>query len=213
MLKRVVIISAFLFALLVVFLLYAPGYLVYAERPVGSDAVVLFAGPGQKHRLYEARRLISDGYAKYLIIPEFDVVRVSGENGELEPVAPELWRLDNKRESTASSDYRRYFESTHNEALEAEQIMARLGLRSALMVSSPYHTRRINLICSRVFHDGFSFAVVPTRTQKAYSALDWLDKENRKKMLGEYVKIIWFLMYEPFNDDSSAEAVGAPPLL
>ncbi len=87
----------------------------------------------------------------------------------------------------------------HVEAVEAKQILDRLGLRSALMVSSPYHTKRISMICNRVFQGGYGFAVVPSRLQQIYSLRDWFDKDHRKKIVSEYVKIGWFLMYEPLS--------------
>lgn len=203
MLIRILLMVALVMALLTSFLLYAPGFLVYVDKPVAADAVILFSGPGQKHRLQEARRLISEGFAGYLIIPEFGIVSRSGEDGVLDSVAPELWGQVQSLRGSAPPAYRRYFESTHVEALEAKRILDRLGLHSALMVSSPYHTRRINMICGRVFRDDYPFAVIPARTQQAYSARDWLDQGIRKKMAGEYVKMVWFLVYEPLNRPAS----------
>jgi len=190
---------AIVLALLTAFILYAPGFLVYADKPVKADAVVLYSGPGQKDRLQEARRLVADGYARYLIIPDFGVVSIAGENGALEPVAPELWGQAQSLKGATPPIYRRYVERTHVEALEAKRILDRLGLRSALMVSSPYHTRRINMICARVFRNGYRFAVVPARTQQTYTVRDWLDRNHRQKIVSEYVKMGWFLVYEPFG--------------
>ncbi|KAF0189219.1 MAG: hypothetical protein FD168_1066 [Desulfobulbaceae bacterium] len=200
MLIRILLILAFFAMLLVAVLFFAPGFLVHADKPVKADAVVLFSGPGQKHRLEEARRLMREGYAQVLIIPDFGIVSRAEENGALEPVAPELWRQDKQQKGLSlMSSYPRYFESTHVEALEAKRILDRLGLRSAIMVSSPYHTRRISMICNRVFRGGYEFSVVPARMQQAYSLRDWLDKEHRKKIVSEYVKMIWFLLYEPLS--------------
>jgi len=199
MLIRILLMSALVMALLTAFILYAPGFLVYADKPVEADAVILYSGPGQKSRLQEARRLITDGYARYLIIPDFGVVSIAGENGALESVAPELWGQAQSLRGTTPPIYRRYVESTHVEALEAKRILDRLGLRSALMVSSPYHTRRINMICVRVFDHHYRFAVVPARTQQTYSARDWLDRNHRQKIVSEYVKMGWFLVYEPIG--------------
>lgn len=185
--------------LLILFILFAPGFLVYADKAVEADAVVLYAGPGQKNRLQEARRLITEGYARYLIIPDFGVVSVAGVDGALEPVAPELWGRAQSLRGATPPVYPRYVESTHVEALEAKRILDRLGLHSALMVSSPYHTRRISMICARVFDRNYRFAVVPARSQQAYSARDLLDRNHRQKIISEYVKMGWFLVYEPFG--------------
>jgi len=200
MLIRILLITAFFAALLLAFIVYAPGFLVYADSPFKADAVVLFSGPGQKYRLQEARRLIADGYARYLIVPDFGIVSQAGEDGTLESVAPELWGQEQSLRGAAPFVYPSFFESTHVEALEGKRIIDRLGLHSALMVSSPYHTRRINMICARVFQDDYRFALVPARTQQIYGPRDWLDKESRKKIVSEYVKMVWFLVYEPLSD-------------
>ena len=55
------------------------------------------------------------------------------------------------------------------------------------------------MICNRVFQGGYGFAVVPSRLQQIYSLRDWFDKDHRKKIVSEYVKIGWFLMYEPLS--------------
>ncbi len=198
MLIRILLILVFVTASLAAFILYAPGFLVYADKPVEADAVVLYSGPGQKNRLQEARRLIAEGFARYLIIPDFGIVSIAGESGDLEPVAPEQWGQSQSLRGSTPPLYRRYVESTHVEALEAKRILDRLGLRSALMVSSPYHTRRINMICHRVFDQNYRVAVVPARTQQTFMVRDWLDMGKRGKIVSEYIKMVWFLLYEPF---------------
>jgi hypothetical protein len=199
MLMRIVLTLGLLAPLVLAFLRYSPGFLYYADGLERADAVVLYSGPGQKHRLQEARQLIADGYARYLIIPDFGIVSRSGEDGSLESLAPELWGQAQSLRGTAPPVYSRYVESTHVEALEAKRILDRLGLHSALMVSSPYHTRRINMICARVFDRNYRFVVVPARTQQTYSLRDWLDRDIRQKIVSEYVKMGWFLVYEPFG--------------
>ncbi|MGZ6223188.1 MAG: hypothetical protein ACXWMW_10655, partial [Syntrophales bacterium] len=58
-------------AIFFVALYYGPRYLTYADKPLRSDAVVLFVGPDNKTRQEDANRLMSEGYARYLFIPAY----------------------------------------------------------------------------------------------------------------------------------------------
>ena len=60
-----------LLAIFFVALYYGPRYLTYADKPLRSDAVVLFVGPDNKARQEDANRLMSEGYARYLFIPAY----------------------------------------------------------------------------------------------------------------------------------------------
>ena len=64
------------------FVIFAPGFLFRENLQRKADAVVLFVGPGNEARLDEARQLIKEGYARYLLVP------FSGEGltvGETDP--------------------------------------------------------------------------------------------------------------------------------
>lgn len=63
--KRLIVISG----LVVVLFAYALAYLAYTDKPIKSDAIVLFVGPDYEARLKEAHKLIEEGYANTIIIP------------------------------------------------------------------------------------------------------------------------------------------------
>jgi len=63
--KYLIVIFVFIIALFT----YAPTYLAYTEKPIKSDAIVLFVGPDYGARLKEARKLVAEGYANTIIIP------------------------------------------------------------------------------------------------------------------------------------------------
>jgi hypothetical protein len=54
--------------------LYAPRYLVYADKPVKADTIIVFEGGVDTSREKEAYRLQNEGYAGYLIIPAAHLV-------------------------------------------------------------------------------------------------------------------------------------------
>ena len=128
----------------------APRFLLSdADKPVKSDAIILFLGGVFMDREKEAYRLLNQGYARYLIIPAFHRVIAR------EPL-PQPDTISHTN-SVALKMIPFFYERTHVEELYAKKIMDSLGLKSAIMVSSPYHMRRIRLIASRTFGEQSRF--------------------------------------------------------
>lgn len=179
--------------------LFAPGFIFIGDVPRKADAVVLFVGPGNEARLFEARQLLKEGYARYLLIPSSGEIFSADKVGEIEKIRIVQPKGDHFLRMRIAAKYRKYLENTHIEALEARQMMDDMGLRSAMLVSSGYHMRRIRLIAGRVFGaSSYSFSCNPAQWQQEFTASDWLDKERRRIIASEYVKIGWFLVYSPF---------------
>ena len=189
-------------AILLILLEYAPHYLLYADAPVKSDAIVLFVGQDNRARQEEANLLITQGYARYFLIPAYGKIQdILGHD----PISPEIGIVSPDVLKTKS-----YFESTHVEVLEAKRMMERLGISSAILVSSPYHMRRIRIIADYVFtpgsfppfvkegQGGFKLYTVPTRHETSGETFWLFNNHERKFVLTEYMKIGWFLLYSPF---------------
>lgn len=190
----------FLTALLPGLIVYAPLYLACSDAPRKSDAVVLFIGPGLEARLNEARELARDGYARYLVIPAYGETLQISTNGMREITSKVFLMKSETFTARKATYYKKYFEDTHVEALEAKRMMDEHGLHSAILVSSPYHMRRIRHISNTVFNNGFyTLTFVPTRFQASFTVADWLNKERRKIIVSEYVKMEWFLIYGAFS--------------
>ncbi len=182
-------------AIFFVVLYYGPRYLTYADKPLRSDAVVLFVGPDNKARQEDANRLMHEGYARYLFIPAYgritEALSLSSTAGT---------NKANPKLIISGLKPRPYFENTHVEVLEAKRMMEQYRLKSAIFVSSPVHMRRIKIITDRIFHEEpVRIVFVPIRVEPAPQDLFDLTLSDYKRMGKEYVKIIWFLMYSPFR--------------
>jgi uncharacterized SAM-binding protein YcdF (DUF218 family) len=185
--------AGILLALLVIF---APGFLFTEDATRKADAVVLFVGPGNEARLLEARQLIREGYARYLLIPSSGEVFEKDATGGLVRTTGNHARAEFIQRVRLTANYGKHYENTHIEALEARRMMDDLGLRSTLLVSSGYHMRRIRLIAWRVFDASkYEISCTPAQWQRAFTAADWLNGEKRRIMISEYVKILWFMVY------------------
>lgn len=214
----------------------APGFLIVSEEPVKSDAVILFLGGEKGTREKEARRLIQEGRADYLLIPARSQVQQLDPSGNLIKLdialtlnhlqlnTPQSGYLKprpqdgsnqqtneptNRRYSSYSSpdqsnqlnrsnQWNRIIEDTHQEAIGARAMMESLGIRSAILVSAPYHMRRIKLIAGKVFGDDMAVSCVPTRYEPPEDGFWLFNGHDRKFVLTEYMKIAWFFVYSPF---------------
>jgi len=182
-------------AICFVMLYYGPPYLTYADKPLRSDAVVLFVGPDNKARQEDANRLMHEGYARYLFIPAYGRIM---EASSLSTTTGT--KKANPKLIITGLKPRPYFENTHVEVLEAKRMMEQYGLKSAIFVSSPVHMRRIKIITDKIFHEEpVKIVFVPIRVEPAPQDFFDLTLSDYKRMGKEYVKIIWFLMYSPFR--------------
>lgn len=199
-----------IFLVLAVLAFFAPRYLAYADKPVKSDAVVLFVGPNfsAREREHEAKRLIKEGYAEYLLIPAIGAVR---KNSSTFLESEDFQKTILKFYQSASNDARENvktlfpggetrFLNTHLEILGARKMMDRNELKSALFVSSPWHMRRIKIIAESVFGDDekYVLAFVPTRFEKLPADLLGLCKYAYQSIIQEYLKITAFWAYSYF---------------
>lgn len=178
------------------FVIFAPGFLACSDATRKADAVVLYVGPELESRLGEARQLIRDGYARYLIIPSYSEIEQVQSDGTLIRISGDIRLRHNILPIRKAVNYGRYYEDTHVETCEAKRIMDDLGLHTALLVSSSYHMRRIMMIAGLVFR-GHDYTIIcnPVRRQTPYTAADWLNRERRRIIVSEYMKIGWFLVY------------------
>lgn len=178
---------------------YAPYYLTYADHPAQSSAVVLLVGHDFKARKKEAYQLIAGGYANYLIIPAHGKILKVSNNGIFSPIKQNHIVKNNSRMEKKEKNDLRFYEDTHIELLVAKKMIDRLGLRSSIFVSSPYHMRRIKLIAGRVFNKTcYKIFIVPSRYENVNKNLWWVHKDDIKWLFSEYLKIVWFLLYSPF---------------
>jgi len=190
--NRLVIIIACFLTLAILAAIQAPAFLIVSDTLVKSDAVVLFIGNDRGTREKEARQLMHEGFAEYLIIPAYRQVKTLNPDGSLSKIGLRL-TPNHVKPKTAS-----WLEDTHQEAIVAKAMMEQLGLRSAILVSSLYHMRRIKLISERVFAEKATVRYVPTRYETPREDSWLFDSYERKQVFTEYVKIAWFVLYSPF---------------
>ncbi len=203
--KQWVLIS--LFSAFLGLLLYAPYFLTYRDIPRKSDVVMILDGPGYINRRNEAVFLFQKGYSKYTIIPGQNIILTKTMDGIQVSLNTDIDKIKNilkKPHFSFENKFiteRSFYEGTYQELIMAKLIMEGTNLSSAIFVSNPYHMRRVKIIASCIFSEsGFTLHFVPTRYEKINKTLWWAHKNDRKWVLSESIKIVWFFWhnYIPF---------------
>lgn len=169
-------------------LLKVGSYLVVDEPPVESDLVVVSGG--DVDRILYGVELVRKGVAPRLLVL-------------LNPKdCPRFWDFDCKEQvrkhllgmgfSAEQVLLEARPHSTYTDAVFARQRMESAGLRSAVVVSEPFHMRRVALSWRRVFSGSgirLTFSAIPF--EKAGLALEgwWTREKELVFVFMEYVKL------------------------
>lgn len=196
--NKILVVAILLLVLLVGFVLYSPTFLLYSSEYKKANAIILLLGPDFKARQKEANKLINDGMADYLIIPAYHKTYRIYDKGMMQNLSSNLYSFKSGQKNITSSPG--FYEDTHLEIIDAQQVMSVHGLKSAIFISSPYHMRRIKIIAMKVFDTNKKdFYFVPTRYEKAPANFWELSLSDWRKVRKEYGKILWFFLYFPWS--------------
>ena len=177
-----------------------PYPLVYSEKPVASDAIMVFIGPVNEARQRYAEELMQHGYGRVVLIPAYG--KMIDKQGKTLPFKAAQAVVESKAGPLGLKDnflLCKWIEDTHIELIKCKRMIEVLGLRSVIFVSSPYHMRRIQIIAHRVFgsgHHDLHFAATPYGPQP--SLMWWADRDQRWWVFNEWIKLVWFIIYAPF---------------
>jgi hypothetical protein len=176
------------------FAVVLPNYLLYETPLIKADAAVLFLGPGEEARRQQVDELVAKGWAKFIIIPWKGEVIETQVSKAL--VTPE--KTARMARAMMVEFKKSFVERTHVEVLQTLELMKHIAVKRAILVSSPYHMRRIKIMVDHVFPAGeYAIAYLPT----AYDPPHWpwfAHWQDVKWVFSEWVKIGWFILYKPF---------------
>lgn len=167
-------------------LLQAVGdFLTVRDPLVPVDAVIAISGDGTGERAALAARIVQQGYARWFIASgspgksTWDMVEVAAEAG----IARDRILVDDQAHSTLAN------------AEHSARLMGEAGLRSAIVVSSTYHTRRAAWVFRSVFLP-LGLTVRTTAAENAYFIMRgwWRRSDDRAFVLREYAKLLAFVV-------------------
>lgn len=155
-------------------------------RPV--DVIIVLSGDDEGQRLRHAFHLYQQGYAQKILL--------SGGTNLLEETGVDLMeryliQLGISAEHVLSE---KRSESTAENASFSKHLMEERGLRSAIVVTSPTHSRRVSLIFKRVFSPPYTVSV--SSDPKAFQPEEWWrDPSRRRTVIREFFQMGWFLLF------------------
>ncbi len=161
-------------------------FLVVEDNPTKADAIVVLSGDGGA-RLEQGVELFQQGYSRWLILVG------GGQHGS--PPAAEVMKrqaaelgVPQARMLTVDRST-----STREDALYTREAMEQQGLKSAILVTSPYHERRASLTFAKAFQDtGISVESYPVQDDQWSPSNWWQNRTNLRLTVIELAKLAYY---------------------
>ena len=166
-------------------------YLVIDQQPVHSDAVVAIAG--QNRRRDYAVSLYQRGLAERLVFNVSDTTYYFGQ--PIDPVTSVLEDLEAHGIDRKVAIINRDVSSTMHDAAATLQTAGQYGLDSLIIVSSPFHMRRVKFSFQRVFAGSgiyLTYCCVPLEAEKIELERWWTREREFVKVVNEYLKLLYY---------------------
>jgi uncharacterized SAM-binding protein YcdF (DUF218 family) len=181
-----VLIAAAIFAV-------ASGPLLVSDHPQKSDAIVVLGGDRDDIRYNRAVELLRQGYGKVLLL---DASADGHYFGKTEVQYAQSF-LDGAPEDIRGRVQVCPYEadSTFEETESVVQCLKKVEARSALIVTSTYHTRRA-LSTFRKREPGYQWSATGAPDPYAWNPHWWKHREWAKTHLGEWERMIWWQLVD-----------------
>jgi uncharacterized SAM-binding protein YcdF (DUF218 family) len=194
------LVSAILF--IAIWILAAPQiakFLVVRSEPFSADAVIVLSGSAvYDERLSHAIRIYQEGRARSVILTDDGLRRGWSRRRQANPLSVERG-IDTLVGAGIQNDriirLPQSVTSTYDEAVALREYALRSGLRSVVVVTSPYHSRRALWTFRRVLEPaGVLVGIDPVFP--AYQSLSfqtwWLQPKGWQNVALEYLKLAYY---------------------
>lgn len=166
-------------------------YLILNQHPANSDAIVAISG--EQSRRAWAIELYQRGYSSLLIVNVSDTTYFFGK--AIDPVESIRQMASGAGIPAEALVINSQIRSTWEDALATRESVLRLGLKSIMVVSSPFNMRRVWLTYNHVLGDlpvDLRFCAVPWEMEKL-SPKNWWDRERELQLVvNEHLKILFY---------------------
>ncbi|MDR3719261.1 MAG: YdcF family protein [Bryobacteraceae bacterium] len=162
----------------------AGAYLNVGQPPVRADAALVLAGGFSGDRILKAAELKRQGYVPVVYVSGPTIIYEAGECEISIPFAV--------RHGYSTSDFRCIPNAAYNTLDEARACCAALehaGVKSFLLVTTAYHTRRATAIYRRICPK-LAFTPVASEDPMFQNRQWWKAREGRKDIFLEYTKLL-----------------------
>jgi uncharacterized SAM-binding protein YcdF (DUF218 family) len=166
------------------FLEAAGSFLNVGQPPVRADAALVLAGGFPGDRILKAAELKRQGYVPVVYVSGPTIIYETGECAVSVPFAV--------RHGYTESDFRCIPNEAYNTLDEARACCAALehaGVKSFLLVTTAFHTRRATAIYRRICPK-LAFTPVASEDPMFQNRQWWKAREGRKDIFLEYTKLL-----------------------
>jgi uncharacterized SAM-binding protein YcdF (DUF218 family) len=165
----------------------AGDFLAVRDPLAQTDAVIAISGDGRE-RVRTAADLVHQGVATWLLVSG-GPPGLPGSAAEMVGYAREAGMEDDRVLVDVGAT------STVENAEGSARVMRAHGLRSAILVTSPYHMRRSVVIFRGTFHrQGLSVRAYPARDSFFEVEGWWKRRRDRELVFREYAKLAAYLV-------------------
>ncbi|WP_342424814.1 YdcF family protein [Paenibacillus sp. FSL E2-0178] len=166
--------------MLVLLFLIAGSFLSLSTSPKQADIIIVLSGG--EGRIEHAADLYKSGYGSYILLSNSK--ELTGPSGDMHQTA---LALGIPEEAILTEDAA---QSTYQNAQFTLPIMKQHGFKSAIVVSSDFHMRRVKFIFDHVYKkSGIELTYIGS--DSGYNAKTWWsDRNSRETTFNEYTKMI-----------------------
>ena len=176
----------------------ASALVVRATLPHADALVVLAGSSTYVERTHRAAQLFAEGVSSRIVLTNDNLRGGWSASQERNPLFVELAAEELKRQGVPAEKIDIVpgaVTSTYDEIQRVREYSVARGLRSILIVTSAYHSRRAWWTVGQVFRDSnvaIGLDVAAPGEQTPRPATWWLHRFGWKLVPGEYVKIIYY---------------------
>jgi hypothetical protein len=156
------------------------------DQPEKSDAILVLAGETEQ-RPARALELLTDGYASRVV---FDVPAAPKVYGSSYLQLAQQWAGEQPQASLLSVCPIQGW-STKAESFEAIDCLRKVGVKSVLLVTSDFHTRRA-LSIFRKNNPEWMFSVAAAYDDTQFGTQWWRHRQWAKTNLDEWLRVFWW---------------------
>ena len=153
-------------------------FLIVNEVPQKSDVIIVLGGDAANRVGYGAK-LYQSGYADKVLLSGKDMNQQALSLG----ISESAILLEDQSMTT--------FEN----AQYSLKIVQDQGYKSAIVVTSPYHTRRASIIFTQFFKE-IDLTICPVPYDAAMTNNWWKNDYSTQFVISEYLKLVWHYLFE-----------------
>ncbi|MGA9351104.1 MAG: YdcF family protein [Anaerolineae bacterium] len=166
-------------------------FLVVADPLQPADAIVVLGGGGRE-RVESGAKLFESDYAPWFIVTNnrLNIPGIRAEYAELMKTEAMWQGVPEDQILTAPG----IAETTYEEALAIRQLSEERGLRSLIVVTDPFHTRRARMAFRDAFRNtGIAVMVRPANESEYHPDSWWQTRDGLRDTWTEYLKLALYL--------------------